>query len=59
VPVRRLGLAAVVLKPRPRTQPRDHIAALCLQHGVSELRSADRDFPGFPQLKVRNPLLKQ
>jgi uncharacterized protein len=33
------------------------IAALCLQHGVSELWSADRDFSRFPSLKVVNPLL--
>jgi len=42
--------------------PRIHdarIAALCLHHGVSELRSADRDFSAFPQLKVRNPLVKK
>ena len=42
--------------------PRIHdarIAALCLHHGVSELWSADRDFSAFPQLKVRNPLVKQ
>lgn len=32
------------------------IAALCLQHGVSELWSADRDFGRFPRLKVINPL---
>ena len=41
--------------------PRIHdarIAALCLHHGVSELWSADRDFSSFPQLKVRNPLVK-
>jgi toxin-antitoxin system PIN domain toxin len=40
--------------------PRIHdarIAALCLQHGVSELWTADRDFSLFPQLKTRNPLL--
>jgi toxin-antitoxin system PIN domain toxin len=40
--------------------PRVHdakIAALCLQHGVSELWSADRDFNRFPELRVRNPLL--
>lgn len=39
--------------------PRVHdarIAALCLQHGVRELWSADRDFSRFPQLNVRNPL---
>src|SRR4051812_35107256 len=42
--------------------PRIHdarVAALCLHHGVSELWSADRDFSAFPQLKVRNPLLKK
>jgi predicted nucleic acid-binding protein len=34
------------------------IAALCLQHGVTELWSADRDFSRFPALRVVNPLLK-
>lgn len=33
------------------------IAALCIQHGVRELWSADRDFSRFPQLTVRNPLI--
>jgi len=33
------------------------IAALCLQHGVRELWSADRDFGRFPQLRVTNPLV--
>lgn len=40
------------------TGPRIHdarIAAICLQHGVSELWSADRDFSAFPDLRVRNP----
>lgn len=32
------------------------IAAMCLQHGVRELWSADRDFGRFPDLVVRNPL---
>jgi uncharacterized protein len=32
------------------------IAALCLNHGVSELWSADRDFSRWLQLKVINPL---
>ena len=39
--------------------PRIHdarIAALCLQHGVRELWTADRDFSLFPKLKTRNPL---
>jgi uncharacterized protein len=33
------------------------IAALCLQHGISELWTADRDFARFPSLKVVNPLV--
>lgn len=32
------------------------IAAICLDHGVTELWSADRDFARFPNLSVRNPL---
>lgn len=42
--------------------PRVHdarIAALCLQHGVRELWSADRDFSRFPDLKVVNPLTER
>lgn len=34
------------------------IAALCLQHGVDELWSADRDFGRFAALRVRNPLIE-
>ena len=33
------------------------IAALCAQHGVRELWSADRDFSRFPNLTVVNPLV--
>lgn len=33
------------------------IAALCLQHGVQTLWSADRDFGRFPKLSVTNPLI--
>ena len=33
------------------------IAAICLQHGVSELWTADRDLSRFPALKTRNPLI--
>ena len=33
------------------------VAALCLEHGITELWSADRDFSRFPALKVRNPLV--
>lgn len=32
------------------------IAVLCLQHGVRELWTSDRDFAEFPNLMVRNPL---
>jgi toxin-antitoxin system PIN domain toxin len=40
--------------------PRVHdarVAAICIQHGVSELWTIDRDFSRFPGLKVRNPLV--
>jgi predicted nucleic acid-binding protein len=42
------------------TGPQVHdarIAALCIQHGVRELWSADRDFSRFKGLKVVNPLV--
>ena len=32
-----------------------HIAALCLEHGVSELLTGDRDFSRFPSLRVSHP----
>lgn len=32
-----------------------HIAALCLEHGVRELITGDRDFSRFSALKIRNP----
>lgn len=38
--------------------PRVHdarVAALCLEHGVSELWSRDRDFGRFPGLATRDP----
>jgi hypothetical protein len=44
------------------TGPRVHdarIAALCLQHGVTTLWSADRDFSRFGRLKVVNPLVRR
>jgi uncharacterized protein len=40
--------------------PRVHdarIMALCLQHGVREFWSLDRDFSRFPGVKVVNPLI--
>ena len=33
------------------------VAAICLDHDVAELWSADRDFNRFPRLSVRNPLV--
>jgi toxin-antitoxin system PIN domain toxin len=33
------------------------IAAICIQHGVRELWSADRDFSRFPDVTVVNPLV--
>jgi uncharacterized protein len=33
------------------------IAAICLDHGVAELWSADRDFSRFPGLVLKNPLI--
>jgi toxin-antitoxin system PIN domain toxin len=33
------------------------VAAICRDHGVRELWSADRDFGRFPSLTVRNPLV--
>jgi predicted nucleic acid-binding protein len=35
------------------------IAAICIQYGVSELWTADRDFSRFAGLKTRNPLIGQ
>lgn len=35
------------------------IAALCAQHGVRELWSADRDFNRFPSVTVLNPLVSK
>jgi hypothetical protein len=33
------------------------VVALCLQHGVSEFWTADRDFSRFPGLTISNPLV--
>ena len=51
--------AALVREARV-TGPRVHdarIAAICLEHGVRELWTADRDFNRFPELRTRNPLV--
>jgi len=34
------------------------VAAVCRDHGVRELWTADRDFSRFPALTVRNPLVQ-
>lgn len=34
------------------------VASLCMQHGVRELWTADRDFGRFPRLTTANPLVK-
>ena len=34
-----------------------HIVALCLEHGVKELITADRDFTRFTGLKINNPFV--
>jgi uncharacterized protein len=34
------------------------VAALCLQHGVKTLWTADRDFARFPALRTVNPLVE-
>ena len=33
------------------------IANLCIENGIDELLTADRDFSRFPRLKTRNPLI--
>ena len=33
------------------------VAALCQQHGVTELWTADRDFGRYPGIRARNPLI--
>lgn len=34
-----------------------HIAALCIEHGVSQIITGDNDFRRFSQLKVTNPFI--
>lgn len=54
-PVLRTMLRSLAL-----TGPRVHdarIAAICVDHRVSELWTVDRDFSRFPALRTRNPLV--
>ena len=53
--VRDLALAAAIRGPRIYDA---RIAAVCLQHGVTELWTHDRDLSRFPALRVRNPLIE-
>ncbi len=49
-----------LLQSGKTTGPKVHdarIAAICAQHGVRELWSADRDFNSFPDFRVTNPLV--
>jgi toxin-antitoxin system PIN domain toxin len=52
--LRQLLLSGKVAGPKVHDA---RIAAMCLQHGVRELWSADRDFGRFPDLPVINPLV--
>ncbi len=41
--------------------PRIHdarVAAICMNHGIRELWTADRDFSRFADLRTRNPLIE-
>jgi toxin-antitoxin system PIN domain toxin len=52
-------ILAEVLRKSGVAGPRIHdarIAALCLQNGIDELWTADRDFSRFTGLRTRNPL---
>jgi hypothetical protein len=35
-----------------------HIATLCLEHGVAELLTGDRDFSRFAGLSIRDPFAR-
>jgi hypothetical protein len=52
--LRSLLLAGKVAGPKVHDA---RIAALCLQHGVKQLWSADRDFGRFSAVTVTNPLI--
>lgn len=54
-PLRALAQAGQVTGPRIHDA---RVAALCIQHGVRELWSADRDFSRFGGLTVVNPLIR-
>lgn len=51
--LRKIVLAGKVSGPKVHDA---RIAAICKNHGVAELWTADRDFSRFAGLPVRNPL---
>ena len=54
------GVLRTLLEKGRASGPRVHdarVAALCLQHRVKELWTADRDFSRFSALSTRNPLV--
>jgi toxin-antitoxin system PIN domain toxin len=51
--MRSIVLSSAIVGPRIHDA---RVAALCRQHGVRELWSADRDFSRFSGLKVSNPV---
>ncbi|MBM3306065.1 MAG: type II toxin-antitoxin system VapC family toxin [Candidatus Aminicenantes bacterium] len=51
--LRTLVLEGKILGPKVHDA---RVAAICLQHGIDELWTIDRDFSRFPALRVRNPL---
>jgi uncharacterized protein len=52
--LRKQLLSSRVLGPRVHDA---RIVALCLEHLVAELWTADRDFSRFPELRTANPLI--
>jgi predicted nucleic acid-binding protein len=34
------------------------VAAICVEHGVTQLWTLDRDFSRFPAIRTDNPLMK-
>jgi uncharacterized protein len=51
------GLLHAARVPGPRVHDA-RIAAICINSGVRELLTADRDFSRFPALATRNPLIE-
>jgi toxin-antitoxin system PIN domain toxin len=51
----RIAVAGAVAGPRIHDA---RIAAICEQHGVTELWTADRDFSRFSGFRTRNPMVR-